>query len=174
MLPILWFFSLLFSSLSSLSSHHLNIPIENVANLSLISSFIPLTDDISNHKKVRFAVSTHENTIFLGCACVQSAYVYHRKSLNDPWEVQQHFTPLTTDENDFGLDVSVNVNPYQPHLRLALVGSPSYNNDTGTKCFNQERSYYPFANDRLLLRRGVYLSRNIFRELVSSPCHKPW
>jgi hypothetical protein len=149
--PAIWFLSILFSSSFFLPIHSipvpvpvptpltpppdthstLNIPIQNFANLSLTSSFIQLSDDISEHKKIKFVVSAHENTVFLGCACSQSAYAYSRKSPEEPWEIQQSFTPLTPEENDFGLDVSVSVNIYQPTLRLALIGSPSYQNNTG-------------------------------------------
>jgi hypothetical protein len=189
-LPTCWYFSILFSFFlhplhalplpspipSPLSPRHFDIPIQNFANLSLTSSFISLTDDLSKHKKIKFAVSTHENTVFLGCACTKSAYTYSRESLNDPWEIQQRFHPLTPEENDFGVDVSVNVNFYQPSLRMALIGSPSYKNDTGTKRSKAEMSSSSLfcADECLLIRGRVFVSRNIFRELVPSFYSESW
>lgn len=127
-----------------------------VANFSARPSLISLNEQIT-HPAIRFAVSIHENTVFLGCACANSAYAYHRKNLNSPWEIQQKFSPLTVNETDFGLDVGVSIDRYNAPLRIAIVGSPSYNNDAGLSFI-----YFIYL---LIFRCCLFISRDISRKL---------
>jgi hypothetical protein len=121
----------LFDLVSSLPFGSEILPISDYANISLTSSLITMGESMSTKKIHHFALSVHDRTIFLGCSCIQSAFVYHRGNINDPWELQEKFFPLTAEETDFGVAVSISVNKFNRPLRLAFVGSPSYNNNTG-------------------------------------------
>jgi hypothetical protein len=116
------------------------LPISDSLNLSMTSSFIQMGDSLSRNQLTHhFALSVHDQTIFMGCSCIHSAYAYHRKGPTDPWEVQQKFSPLTIEEDDFGTDVTINNNAFNS-LHLAFVGSPSYNNSTGAVYLFREDS----------------------------------